>query len=239
MPRTEDKDFRPVSVIRQPTDLAPYIDHTLLKADATSIDIRKLCSEARVHEFKAVCVNPVFVALTRELLNDTNVITASVIGFPLGASLSVAKVRETELAIQDGATEIDMVLRLDLAKENRWKEAEADIAAVVRATKGAAAVKVILETGLLTNEQISSACRISETAGAAFVKTSTGFLGRGATIEDVKLMRRSCALEIKASGGVKTFAQALALIETGATRLGTSSGVALVTMTSGESDPTY
>jgi deoxyribose-phosphate aldolase len=216
--------------IHSPADLAPYIDHTLLKADAVSSDIERLCKEAREHHFKAVCVNPIHVRRTRELLAGTQVLTASVIGFPLGASLARVKALETELAVKDGATEIDMVIRIDLVKEGRWREAEADIAEVVKAAAGGP-VKVILETGLLTTEQIIEACKLSEAAGAAFVKTATGFLGRGATLEDVVLMRKTCSprVQVKASGGVKTFEQAKAMIEAGATRLGTSSGVALVT----------
>lgn len=211
-----------------PKDLAPYIDHTLLKADAVLADISKLCAEAREYSFKAVCVNPNFVAATRHFLGGTPVLTASVIGFPLGTSLPQTKAFETSRAIADGATEIDMVLRLDLAKSGEWLAVEHDINSVVRAADGHA-VKVILETGLLTDDQIAHACRVSEIAGAHFVKTATGFLGRGANVDDIVLMRKSCKLEIKASGGVKTFEQARAMIEAGATRLGTSSGVALVT----------
>jgi deoxyribose-phosphate aldolase len=215
-------------MIREPKDLAPYIDHTLLKPESTLKDIEKLCSEARRHAFKAVCVNPIFVKATREFLAGSPVLTASVIGFPLGVSLSQVKALETELAIADGASEIDMVIRLDLAKAAQWSAAEKDIAEVVRAAQGRV-VKVILETGLLTAIEIADACRASQNAGAHFVKTATGFLGRGATVEDVLLMKKSCSLEVKASGGVKTFEQAVAMIEAGATRLGTSSGVALVT----------
>lgn len=215
-------------MIREPKDLAPTIDHTLLKPESTLKDIEKLCSEARQYAFKAVCVNPIFVKATREFLAGSPVLTASVIGFPLGVSLPQVKALETELAIADGASEIDMVLRLDLAKTAQWSAAEKDIAEVVRAARGHV-VKVILETGLLTAAEIADACRASQNAGAHFVKTATGFLGRGATVEDVLLMKKSCALEVKASGGVKTFDQAVAMIEAGATRLGTSSGVALVT----------
>lgn len=230
MQGTRNNVDRPI--IHSPAELAAFIDHTLLKAEAVASDIERLCSEARLHGFKAVCVNPIHVRRTRELLAGSPVLTASVIGFPLGASLSRIKSIETENAIRDGASEIDMVLRLDLAKEGRWNEVEADIAEVVEAAAGGV-VKVILETGLLSPEQVADACRASENAGAAFVKTATGFLGRGASLEDVLLMRKSCSarVQIKASGGVKTFAQAKALIEAGATRLGTSSGVALVTGT--------
>jgi deoxyribose-phosphate aldolase len=214
--------------IERPQDLAQFIDHTLLKPEATLSDIEKLCEEAKRHSFKAVCVNPIFVRATRKFLEGSNVITASVIGFPLGASLPETKAKETELAIRDGAREIDMVIRLDLVREDKWDEVTADISAVVRAANGHP-VKVILETGMLTREQIQKACAASEKAKAAFVKTATGFLGRGATVEDVELMKQSCSLEVKASGGVKTFEQAKAMIMAGATRLGTSSGVQLVT----------
>ncbi|HVK61713.1 MAG TPA: deoxyribose-phosphate aldolase [Bdellovibrionales bacterium] len=220
------------TALLKPSDLAAYIDHTLLKPEATEADVRKLCEEARLHSFKAVCVNPIYVAKTREWLAGSDVLTAAVVGFPLGSHLSKVKALEAELCVADGAHEIDMVMRIDLAREKRWRELEADIAAVVRAA-GKSGVKVIFETGLLDSAAIIEACKASEQAGAAFVKTSTGFLGRGATVEDVLLMRKSCSMkvQIKASGGVKTFEQAQAMIEAGATRIGTSSGVALVTGT--------
>ncbi len=213
----------------QAADLAPYIDHTLLKPEASEADILKLCDEAIRHRFKAVCVNPVHVRASVERLSGSSVLTACVVGFPLGASLAPVKALEAQNAIRDGAAEIDMVLRIDLARQARWTEVEADIASVVVAASGAT-VKVILETGLLTEEQITGACQAAERAGAAFVKTATGFLGRGATVEDIVLMKKSCSprMQIKASGGVKTFEQAKALIAAGASRIGTSSGVALV-----------
>ena len=216
--------------IQNPRDLARYIDHTLLRADAVEKDIERLCVEACTHHFKAVCVNPIFVRKTREWIGKNSVLTASVIGFPLGTSRPQVKALETELAIEDGAGEIDMVIRLDLVKTARWKEVEYDIAEVVNAAVSAP-VKVILETGLLTTDEIAAACQVSENAGAAFVKTATGFLGRGATLEDIILMKKSISpsMQIKASGGVKTFEQACAMIAAGATRIGTSSGVALVT----------
>lgn len=214
--------------VEAPNELAKYIDHTLLKPESTLADIEKLCAEAKTYGFKAVCVNPTFVKATRGFLNGSQVLTASVIGFPLGLSLPEVKAKETELAIRDGAREIDMVIRLDLVKDGRWNEVIEDISAVVKAASGNP-VKVILETGLLTPEQIVEACKASEKAKAAFVKTATGFLGRGASVEDVELMKKSCSLEVKASGGVKTFEQAKAMIAAGATRLGTSSGVQLVT----------
>ena len=214
-------------------DLAPLIDQTLLKPQTTAQDIEQLCHEALTHHFKAVCVNPVFVKLTRQILGDSApnpVLTASVIGFPLGASHRSIPARECDLAINDGANEIDMVMRIDYAKEGRWIPLRDDIAEVVKSAAGSP-VKVILETGLLSADEIAQSCRAAEDAGAAFVKTSTGFLGRGASIDDILLMRKSCGpkMKIKASGGIKSFAQALALIEAGADRLGTSSGVLLVT----------
>lgn len=214
--------------VSTPQSLAAYIDHTLLKPESTLADIEKLCDEAKRYNFKAVCVNPTFVKATREFLKGSEVLTASVIGFPLGLSLPEVKALEAKRAIEDGAHEIDMVIRLDLVKTGKWDEVTEDIRAVVNAASGRP-VKVILETGLLTEDQIIESCRAAEKAKAAFVKTATGFLGRGASIEDVQLMKKSCALEVKASGGVKTFEQAKAMIEAGATRLGTSSGVQLVT----------
>lgn len=216
------------NTVSSPQSLAAYIDHTLLKPESTLADIEKLCGEAKRYNFKAVCVNPTFVKATREFLKGSDVLTASVIGFPLGLSLPEVKALETRRAIEDGAREIDMVIRLDLVRTGKWHEVVEDIAAVVNAASGHP-VKVILETGLLTQDQIAEACRAAEMAKATFVKTATGFLGRGASIEDVQLMKNSCALEVKASGGVKTFEQAKAMIEAGATRLGTSSGVQLVT----------
>ena len=218
------------STTMTPANLAAYIDHTLLKPEATSLDIERLCQEAFAHSFKAVCVNPIHVALTRKILEGSKVLTASVIGFPLGAALSSIKALESEQAVRNGAAEIDMVVRIDLIKQAKWSEAEADIAAVVQAVPGTV-VKVILESGMLTREELIAACKLSEAAGAAFVKTATGFLGRGATVEDVEVMRQTCSdhVQIKASGGVKTFEQAVAVIRAGANRIGTSSGVALVT----------
>jgi len=215
--------------IKHARDLASYIDHTLLKPDATEKEIRRLCEEARHFGFKAVCVNPVFVKQTRKWLRRSPVLSVSVVGFPLGTSLTRTKALEAELAVHDGAAEIDMVIRFDLVKERRWKPFEKDISEVVKAS-GPAPVKVIIETGLLEESEIVRVCKCAESAGAAFIKTSTGFLGRGATVEDVQLIRKTCSptMKIKASGGIKSFAQALALIEAGADRLGTSSGVLIV-----------
>ena len=211
------------------TNLSSYIDHTLLKAEATSADIKKICSEARQFNFKAVCVNSGFVELAVSELRGSSVVVASVVGFPLGAELSAAKARETELVINCGAKEVDMVIRIGALKEKNFAIVESDIREVVKAALGAE-VKVILETGMLSIEEIQNACKVSEQAGAHFVKTATGFLGRGATLEDIALMKTSVSskMKIKASGGIKTQEQALAMIAAGAHRLGTSSGVSLV-----------
>lgn len=219
----------PVADVKSPSDLAAFIDHTLLKPDATGFDIDRLCDEALRFKFKGVCVNSSFVARVADRLRGSHVLPVSTVGFPLGAMLSEAKARETELVIRAGAKEIDTVLALGAAKAGDWSYVENDIRAVVKAADGAA-VKVILETGLLTGEEIGAACRASEAAGATFVKTATGFLGRGVSLEDIVLMKKSCSskIKIKASGGVKTFEQARDLIRAGARRLGTSNGVALV-----------
>jgi deoxyribose-phosphate aldolase len=214
-----------------PSQLASLIDHTLLKADATEHHIEALCHEALQHHFFAVCVNGAHVAQAAKLLSGSNVSVAAVVGFPLGAMATRAKVREAEIAIEDGARELDMVLRIDLVKRREHARLGEDIARVVSAA-GGAPVKVILETALLGKEEIVRACRVAEQAGARFVKTSTGFTSGGdATVETVALLRASVSesIGVKASGGVRTFAHARALVEAGATRLGTSAGVALVT----------
>jgi deoxyribose-phosphate aldolase len=209
------------------------IEQTLLKADASAHEVQTLAEESLRNGFRGVCVNPTFVKQVRAILRGSKTLVVSVVGFPLGTHPSNVKALEAATAVADGADEIDMVMRIDLAKAGEWKQVEDDIREVVRAA-GHAPVKVILETGFLTADEIKNACRSSEAAGAAFVKTSTGMLGqRGASVEDVRLMRESCStkMQIKASGGVKTFEQAKALLNAGATRIGTSSGVALVTGT--------
>lgn len=210
-------------------DLAPYIDHTLLKPEATQEQIKKLCEEALKYGFKGVCVNSRFVSLAQSILRGSPVLVVSVIGFPLGACLSENKRHETLLATSKGAQEIDMVINLGAIKENLWDYVEEDIRTVTQSVE--IPVKVILETGLLTNEEILQACKISESAGARFVKTCSGFASGGATVEHVKMMRAAVSprVEVKASGGIKTVEQAKALVDAGATRLGTSSGVQLVT----------
>ncbi len=208
-------------------ELSRTIDHTLLKPEATLAQIEILCAEARQHHFKAVCVNSGYVKAAAHLLQGSDVLVASVVGFPLGAEISAAKAFETDLAISHGAAEIDMVIRIGALKEKNFALVEADIRAVVKAA-GPAPVKVILETGLLETQEIREACKMAEVAGAQFVKTATGFLGRGALLDDIEIMKASCGLQIKASGGIKTFEQAQAFLKAGATRLGTSSGVALI-----------
>lgn len=211
------------------TDLASYIDHTLLKPEATTAQIHKLCDEAREYGFYSVCVNSLFVPLCKKLLESSKVKVCAVVGFPLGAMSTDAKSFETTWAVENGADEIDMVLQIGNLKGHEDALVEKDIAAVVKAALGKP-VKVIIETSLLNEEEKERACKLSKNAKAHFVKTSTGFNGGGATIEDVRLMKKivGSELQVKASGGVKDAATAKALIEAGATRLGTSSGIKLV-----------
>lgn len=209
--------------------LAAFIDHTVLKADATVKDINKLCAEAREHKFFSVCVNGSRVAEARHFLDGSNVKVASVVGFPLGAMSSDAKRFETEAAIDDGAHEIDVVLNVARLKDGDDKYVLRELIDVVEAADERT-VKVILETCLLTDEQKIRACKLVVESGAHFVKTSTGFSTGGATIADVKLMRATVGPEfgVKASGGIRDTKAALAMIEAGATRLGTSASIAIV-----------
>lgn len=204
--------------------LNTYLDHTLLKADATGADILAVTAEARAYKTASVCVNSCFTSLVARELAGSGVKTCVVVGFPLGAMSSGAKAVEAALAVREGAEEIDMVMNIGLAKAGDWAAVEADIAAVVNASKPAI-VKVILETCLLSDEQKVSACLAAKAAGAAFVKTSTGFSTGGATTADIALMRKTVGGEmgVKASGGVRTQEQALAMIEAGASRIGCSS----------------
>lgn len=210
--------------------LRKAIEHTLLKPEATSAQIQKLCQEALDHHFGGVCVNGRFVELVKSHLKSSSTKIVVVIGFPLGAMHTKVKVFETELALQQGADEIDMVLSLGALKEKNYLYVKEDIQAVVKAAQGHP-VKVILETHLLTEEEKIKACQLAVEAKAHFVKTSTGFTGGGATLEDIRLMRKTVGPQfgVKASGGVKTQEQALEFLKAGAQRLGTSSGVALVT----------
>lgn len=205
--------------------LADYVDYTLLKAAATRADVLRLCEEAKRYRTCSVCVNSCFAQTVHEALKGTGIKTCCVVGFPLGAMSSAAKAEETRIAIADGAEEIDMVQNLGFVKAQEWKLLEEDIAAVTAAAGGKARVKVILETCLLTEEEIVACCNIAVRAGADFVKTSTGFSTGGAKVEDVALMRRTVGsgLGVKASGGIRTKQSAEEMLHAGATRIGASS----------------
>jgi deoxyribose-phosphate aldolase len=207
-------------------ELAKMIDHTLLKPDATAEQISKLCAEAVEHQFCSVCVNSGRAALAKELLEDSDVKLCVVVGFPLGCS--VTKAAEAEAMANLGADEIDMVLDVGRAKDGDWNAVEADIAQVRAACPGKT-LKVILETCLLTKEEIVKACQAAKNAGADFVKTSTGFSTGGAKVEDVALMKQSAGgLKVKASGGIHSYEEAKAMIDAGADRIGASAGIAIV-----------
>lgn len=218
-------------------NIACYIDHTLLKADALADDIKRLCDEAQKYEFFSVCVNSSRVALAFSELEDSDVRVASVVGFPLGACDADAKRYETEMAVDLGASEIDMVLNIGRFKDGDDKYVFREMRDVVEAADDRE-VKVILETCLLTRDEIVRACRLVVESGAKFVKTSTGFAETGATIEDVKLMRETVGdkFGVKAAGGIRDRATAEAMIAAGATRLGTSAGVAIINAELGESE---
>jgi deoxyribose-phosphate aldolase len=209
-----------------PGIIAGMIDHTNLKPEATSEAIRQLCQEAHDYGFYSVCVNSGYVSLCQTLLRDSTVKVCSVVGFPLGAMSTAAKAAETRLAIADGAEEIDMVIPVGALKENNRAYVLQDIRAVVEAA-GQVPVKVILETCLLNDQEKVLGCQIAEEAGAAFVKTSTGFSSGGATVEDIALMRRTVGerLGVKASGGIRTLAVAVQMAQAGATRIGASASV--------------
>ncbi len=213
-----------------PADLAKLIDHTLLKADATRDEIVALCAEAKQHRFASVCVNTTWVPLCKSLLAGTDVMVCCVVGFPLGAMAPTAKAYEARDAVRAGAREIDMVINLGALKSKDYETVFEDICRVVKAS-APAAVKVILETSTLDHDQKVIGCALSKLAGAAFVKTSTGFAKGGATVEDVALMRAIVGTEIgvKASGGVRTAEDALRMAQAGANRIGASASVAIVT----------
>lgn len=219
-------------------NIAALIDHTLLKQNATKEQIEKLCEEAKTYTFASVCVNPTWVELSAKLLQDSPVKVCTVIGFPLGASTTEVKAFETKNAIENGAEEIDMVINVGALKDANYDFIQKDIAAVVEAAKGKAIVKVILETCLLTNEEIVKASEISKAAGADFVKTSTGFSTGGATVEAVKLMRDTVGqdLGVKASGGVRSLEDLQAMVDAGASRIGASSGVEIMQGLTSNSD---
>lgn len=214
-------------------NLNTYIEHTLLKQDATCEEFVKLYNEAVKHKFFGVCINPHAVRVAKSYLVDTGVKIICVVGFPLGANKPEVKAYEAKLAIEDGADEIDMVINVSYVKAERYEDAQIDIEAVKKACGGAIPLKVILETDLLTKKEIVKACQICINAKADFVKTSTGFVknGVGAKVEDVELMYKTVSpygLKVKASGGIRDKATAIAMIKAGAARLGTSSGVEIV-----------
>lgn len=206
------------------------IDHTILKQEASVPQIMKLCQEAKEYGFASVCVNSSFVSLCSEQLKDSDVMVCTVVGFPLGAMSTAGKSAETRQALIDGADEIDMVVHVGMIKSGNWDYVEQDIQAVTDEAKGKAKVKVIIETCLLTEEEKVKVCLICKKAGADFVKTSTGFSTGGATVEDVALMRRTVGdgMGVKASGGVRTLETAQAMIQAGADRIGTSSGIQII-----------
>jgi deoxyribose-phosphate aldolase len=214
-----------------PAQIASFIDHTLLKPEASEADVLKVCSEAAEYRFKSVCVNPVWVKTVTTALKGSGVLTCSVVGFPLGATPSDVKAFEARGAVLDGADEVDMVINIAAARADDKGALVDDIRAVAEAVHaGDAVLKVIIETALLSDAQKVLACEAAVEAGADFVKTSTGFNGGGATVEDVALMRRTVGPDVgvKASGGVRSLADAQAMIAAGATRIGASSGIAIV-----------
>jgi deoxyribose-phosphate aldolase len=211
-------------------DIAGMIDHTLLRPDATPKQIEQLCLEGRKYNFASVCMNPVWVKFSRGILSGSGVKICTVSGFPLGANATVIKVKEAETGIEDGADEIDMVMNIGALKSGVFKSVEQDIRAVRKAVRNDKILKVIIECGLLTNEEKTRATEIVKSCGADFVKTNTGFGYGGATVEDVKLLRKIAGndMGVKASGGIRDFQTAKSLIEAGANRIGTSSGVKIV-----------
>jgi deoxyribose-phosphate aldolase len=220
-----------IGALPQDMNLAMMIDHTLLKPDATPDQIAQLCFEARKYGFASVCINPTWVKLAAQLLQGSPVKVCTVIGFPLGATAPEVKAFETQNAIEQGATEIDMVINVGALKARDLELVARDVRGVVAAARaGGAVVKVIIEAVLLTDEEKTIACLLSKEAGADFVKTSTGFAGGGATVHDVELMRRVVGPElgVKAAGGVRTYADAESMIKAGATRIGASAGVKII-----------
>lgn len=211
-------------------NIAKMIDHTALKPDTTKEQILKLIEEAKKYQFASVCVNPTWVKQASEKLKDSGIDVCTVIGFPLGSNTTVTKAFETKDAIENGATEVDMVINIAELKSRNDSYVEEDIKAVVEVARGKALVKVIIETCLLTEEEKVRACELAKKAGADFVKTSTGFSKSGATVEDIKLMRKAVGKDmgVKASGGIHNKENAMEMIEAGATRIGASSGVSII-----------
>lgn len=210
-------------------ELNKYIDHTLLKADATKEQITKLCNEAKQYNFASVCVNTCYVPLCKELLKDSDVKVCCVVGFPLGAMDSDSKAYEAKKAVENGAGEVDMVINIGALKDKNYDYVTKDIEKVVNASKPSI-VKVIIETCLLTDEEKVEACKCALNAKAEFVKTSTGFSTAGATVEDVALMRKTVGnnCKVKAAGGIRSYEDAMKMIEAGADRLGCSAGIKIM-----------
>ena len=243
--RADESDDAHFSACDLAPRLARLIDHTALKAETTEAEIRTLCEDARRYCFASVCVNPGYVPVASEMLKDSPVAVCTVVGFPLGATTSEVKSRETEQAVRNGATEIDMVISVGFLKSARHDDVERDIRAVVESAKHASSaadrtviVKVIIETALLSDEEKVIACVLAQNAGADFVKTSTGFSSGGATIADVALMRRVVGdrMGVKASGGIRSTEDAEAMIRHGASRIGASASVAIVKGLTGDGD---
>lgn len=214
---------------KSPESIAKMIDHTNLKPDAATKDIEKLCDEAKKYGFASVCVNPSYVSFSKNLLEDTDIKVCTVIGFPLGANTPKIKFFETTDAVRNGADEIDMVINIGALKSGLDDEVKSDIAGVVAASEGKI-VKVIIETGLLNKDEKLRACKSAKEAGANFVKTSTGFGVSGATIKDINILKENVGsnMSIKASGGIRNLKTTLDMIDAGATRIGTSSGVQII-----------
>ena len=217
-------------------ELNRMIDHTILKPEATEAAVQKIIDEAKEYNFFSVCINPCWVAFASEQLADTDVAVCTVIGFPLGANTPEVKAYEAADAIKNGANEVDMVINIGALKSQQYEHVRQDIQGIVDAAKGKALVKVIIETALLTDEEKVKACELAKEAGADFVKTSTGFSTGGAKVADIRLMRETVGpdMGVKASGGVHNAEEALAMIEAGATRIGASTGVAIVSGATGE-----
>ena len=211
-------------------NLASYMDHTILKPETTKEEVKKLCEEAKQYGFASVCVNSYYVPFVKQQLAGSEVATCCVVGFPLGAMSTKAKAYETKVSVEDGATEVDMVINIGALKDQEYQLVKEDIEAVVAATKGNALVKVIIETCLLTQEEIKIACQLAVEAKADFVKTSTGFSTRGAKKEDVALMKETVGTKakVKASGGIRSKETAMEMIAAGADRIGTSNAVKIV-----------
>ncbi|MBQ2275109.1 MAG: deoxyribose-phosphate aldolase [Lachnospiraceae bacterium] len=211
-------------------NLASYMDHTILKPETTKEEVKKLCEEAKQYGFASVCVNSYYVPFVKQQLAGSEVATCCVVGFPLGAMSTKAKAYETKVSVEDGATEVDMVINIGALKDQEYQLVKEDIEAVVAATKGNALVKVIIETCLLTQEEIKIACQLAVEAKADFVKTSTGFSTGGAKKEDVALMKETVGTKakVKASGGIRNKETAMEMIAAGADRIGTSNAVKIV-----------